>query len=35
MEREGRYTPNVVTRWYRSPELCMGCTDYTYAIDAW
>ena len=25
----------VVTRWYRSPELIMGCKLYTYAVDIW
>lgn len=35
--QEGRlhYTPDVVTRWYRSPELLLGCTSYTNAIDIW
>ncbi|KAI3638489.1 hypothetical protein MIR68_002987 [Amoeboaphelidium protococcarum] len=34
-ERSGKYTPNVVTRWYRAPELCMGSTDYNTKIDVW
>ena len=29
------YTPDVVTRWYRAPELLFGCTSYTEAIDLW
>jgi serine/threonine-protein kinase BUR1 len=29
------YTNMVVTRWYRAPELLMGSTRYTAAIDIW
>lgn len=28
-------TPNVVTRWYKAPEILLGCTNYTFAIDIW
>lgn len=28
-------TPNVVTLWYRSPELLFGCTNYTFSVDIW
>ncbi|CCF56114.1 hypothetical protein KAFR_0A06790 [Kazachstania africana CBS 2517] len=28
-------TSNVVTRWYRAPELLFGAQHYTYAIDIW
>ena len=28
-------TRNVVTFWYRSPELLLGSPDYDYAIDMW
>ena len=28
-------TSNVVTRWYRAPELLFGARHYTYAIDVW
>ncbi|KAM0675558.1 TFIIH complex serine/threonine-protein kinase subunit kin28 [Gurleya vavrai] len=26
---------NVVTRWYRAPELLFGCKLYTFAVDIW
>lgn len=29
------YTVNVVTLWYRSPELLFGDTAYTTAVDLW
>lgn len=28
-------TPNVVTLWYRSPELLLGGSVYTTAVDLW
>lgn len=28
-------TPNVVTLWYRAPEVLLGCEKYTEAIDMW
>ncbi|MFS7942816.1 putative mitogen-activated protein kinase CMGC-MAPK family [Helianthus anomalus] len=28
-------TEYVVTRWYRSPELLLNCSEYTAAIDIW
>lgn len=28
-------TQNVVTLWYRAPEILLGCRDYTQAIDLW
>ncbi|GFS70462.1 hypothetical protein NPIL_421361 [Nephila pilipes] len=28
-------TPNMVTRWYRAPELLFGDTKYSSAIDIW
>ncbi|KAF9689303.1 hypothetical protein SADUNF_Sadunf01G0078200 [Salix dunnii] len=28
-------TEYVVTRWYRAPELLLGCSEYTAAIDIW
>ncbi|GMM52037.1 cyclin-dependent serine/threonine protein kinase [Starmerella bacillaris] len=32
---ERKYTPKVVTRWYRPPELLLGEQFYTPAIDMW
>lgn len=29
------YTPEVVTLWYRCPELLFGATKYTHAVDMW
>jgi serine/threonine protein kinase len=34
-ERQGKYTPHVITRWYRPPEVCMGARDYSTAVDIW
>jgi len=28
-------TPNVVTLWYRAPEVILGSDDYTAALDIW
>lgn len=28
-------TPYIVSRYYRAPELSLGCSDYTQAIDIW
>lgn len=28
-------TPYIVSRYYRAPELILGCSDYTQAIDVW
>ena len=28
-------TNNVVTLWYRSPELLLGSVNYSYSIDLW
>ncbi len=35
--REGkkRLTNNVVTMWYKSPELLLGMPRYSYAVDVW
>lgn len=29
------YSSEVVTLWYRAPELLVGCLDYLYEIDIW
>jgi cyclin-dependent kinase 12/13 len=29
------YTNRVITLWYRPPELLLGATKYTYAVDMW
>lgn len=29
------YSSEVVTLWYRAPELLMGCKSYGYAVDMW
>ena len=31
----GSYTRGVQTRWYRSPEILFGATEYSAAIDVW
>ena len=36
MERKDKnYTNKVVTLWYRCPELLLGSTNYTAAVDMW
>jgi serine/threonine protein kinase len=30
-----RFTPRVVTLWYRAPELLLGATEYRERIDVW
>ena len=34
-DKKARYTDNVVTLWYRAPELLMGVANYTTAVDIW
>eukprot|EP01086_Lenisia_limosa_P013219 TRINITY_DN42131_c0_g1_i1.p1 TRINITY_DN42131_c0_g1~~TRINITY_DN42131_c0_g1_i1.p1 ORF type:complete len:353 (-),score=52.54 TRINITY_DN42131_c0_g1_i1:85-1143(-) len=31
----GKYTTLVQTLWYRAPELMLGATEYTQAVDLW
>lgn len=35
MVRKHPLTEYVSTRWYRSPEIILGCTRYTLSIDIW
>jgi mitogen-activated protein kinase 15 len=28
-------TDYIATRWYRAPELLLGCRDYTKSVDIW
>mmetsp|Transcript_6045 Transcript_6045/g.7898 ORF Transcript_6045/g.7898 Transcript_6045/m.7898 type:complete len:672 (+) Transcript_6045:73-2088(+) len=30
-----RYTTNVITLWYRPPELLLGNSEYNFAVDMW
>lgn len=32
---DAELTPNIVTRWYQSPELLLGARRYGPAVDAW
>jgi cyclin-dependent kinase-like len=34
-QRGGNLTDYVATRWYRSPELLLSCTDYGRPVDIW
>jgi len=34
-QRGGNLTDYVATRWYRSPELLLSCTDYGRPVDLW
>ena len=29
------FTNNVVTMWYKSPELLLGSVRYSYPVDVW
>jgi serine/threonine protein kinase len=29
------YTEEVVTMWYRAPELLLGLSDYSTSVDMW
>lgn len=35
MSAKGLNTPYIVSRYYRAPELILGCSDYTNKIDVW
>ena len=35
MSSNGLNTPYIVSRYYRAPELILGCSDYTHKIDIW
>ena len=28
-------TEYVATRWYRAPEILLGCSDYNKSVDMW
>jgi cyclin-dependent kinase 12/13 len=32
---QGSQTPNIVTSWYRAPEIALGYPHYDYKIDVW
>lgn len=32
---QDRMTPNVVTQFYRAPEVLLGSREYTTAVDMW
>jgi serine/threonine protein kinase len=34
-ESNSLLTTKVVTLWYRSPELLLGCTNYSFSVDMW
>ena len=36
LEKNGKLnTPYIVSRYYRAPELILGCSDYDHKIDIW
>ena len=35
VDRHAKLTNNVVTMWYKAPELILGATDYSYGVDVW
>ncbi len=34
-ELDDMNTPYIVSRWYRAPELILGCKKYNNSIDVW
>ncbi|KAJ3431699.1 cyclin-dependent kinase 10 [Anaeramoeba flamelloides] len=35
LQKQAKYSNQVVTIWYRSPELLLGATKYSSAVDMW
>lgn len=35
ISKDGLNTPYIVSRYYRAPELILGCSDYSNKIDIW
>ena len=35
IDKNGKNTPYIVSRYYRAPELIMGFTNYNNKIDIW
>ena len=35
LDKDGKNTPYVVSRYYRAPELVIGLTNYLTKIDIW
>ena len=35
LDQEGCLTDYVATRWYRAPEILLGCKKYTTGVDLW
>lgn len=35
LDQDGCLTDYVATRWYRAPEILLGCKSYTTGVDLW
>ena len=35
LDKNGKNTPYIVSRYYRAPELIIGVCNYTVSIDIW
>ena len=35
LDQDGCLTDYVATRWYRAPEILLGCKKYTTGVDLW